>query len=472
MNTILLRPTDILFFRDGRPMGGASAGHGAAWPLPTVINHAFHAALHRAGDIFQSAHPHCLGRNGIYGDAGRRDRRFGSLATAGPFPVSTANADPTWYFPRPADADDSGSVFLCPHRTDAPSSLAAPCKYPVTSTRPPSKGTPKSWWNLGAWNSYLRTAQVPQPPGRSVFISDGDFADTEHTYGIGINPDTGTVEEGQFYSANYLRLREAWRLGVLAAAPDKKFQHAKHGNDLVRALLNGRGTEIIAGGQQRVCTATLEPARDGGLPLPIGRTDGFHQRNGHWLVKWILLAPAIWPEIPGGISKGGETIHAHPGGWLPNWIFLDWDAEAAKVRINKDNGRVLLKLRMGNRWRDYTGPRVKRVSAGGESDIEACLVAAIVPKPIPVTGWALANDSDRAEGGAKSTHLAVPAGAVYYFEAESEADAKNLAAALNWHGSDTQPTTIRNRRSTLMGEKGFGLGVCGTWDFFPGTTPQ
>jgi nucleoside-diphosphate-sugar epimerase len=84
-----------------------------------------------------------------------------------------------------------------------------------------------------------------------------------------------------------------------------------------------------------------------------------------------------------------------------------------------------------------------------------------------VTGYALPNsaDPDRQVGGAKSTHLAVPAGAVYYFRAASEADAKSLAAALNWHGSNTNPTTIRNRRSTLMGEKGFGLGVCTNWDF-------
>ena len=30
----------------------------------------------------------------------------------------------------------------------------------------------------------------------------------------------------------------------------------------------------------------------------------------------------------------------------------------------------------------------------------------------------------------------------------------------------TGPTSNLNRRSTLMGEKGFGLGVCGTWDFY------
>jgi hypothetical protein len=60
----------------------------------------------------------------------------------------------------------------------------------------------------------------------------------------------------------------------------------------------------------------------------------------------------------------------------------------------------------------------------------------------------------------------VPAGAVYYFEADSAEAAAQLAAALNWHGSDANPTTMKNRRSTLMGEKGFGLGVCGTWKFF------
>ena len=68
------------------------------------------------------------------------------------------------------------------------------------------------------------------------------------------------------------------------------------------------------------------------------------------------------------------------------------------------------------------------------------------------------------EGGAKSAHLAVPAGAVYYFEADSEDQAQKLASALNWHGSTTEnPSTIINRRSTLFGEKGFGLGLCSEW---------
>ena len=44
-------------------------------------------------------------------------------------------------------------------------------------------------------------------------------------------------------------------------------------------------------------------------------------------------------------------------------------------------------------------------------------------------------------------------------------EAGKLATALNWHGA-TEGKEIKNRRSTLLGEKGYGLGVCGTWRFY------
>jgi CRISPR-associated protein Cmr3 len=457
MNTILLQPTDVLFFRDGRPMGGASAGHGAAWPLPTVVNHAFHAALHRAGEVFNDAHPHRRGRSGVYEEA--RDRRFGALVTAGPFPVCTGGTDLTWFFPRPADADDTGGVFLHPYRGGAVSSLPLPCKYPVVSTNPPSKATFKPWWSEGAWNAYLGSSERSELSAGPLFKSDSHFADTEHTYCIGINPDTGTVEEGQFYSANYLRLREGFRLGLFAEAMDKLNGMPNQKRDLIKELLNGHPEQIVVGGQQRICTASRSGIT-GRLPLPLGLTEGFARHEGKWLVKWILLTPAIWPEIR-SLKKDGRPQDAHPGGWLPNWICLDWDEAARQARPNERNGHVLLTDGFGVR---------KAARKGGPpgTAMGARLVAALVPKPIPVTGWALPNDSDRPEGGAKSTHLGTPAGAVYYFEADSQEQATALANALNWHGA-TAGTEIKNRRSTLMGEKGFGLGVCGTWDFYGGT---
>jgi len=424
MNTILLQPTDILFFRDGRPMGGASSGHGSAWPLPTVISHSFHAALHRAS--FQGIHKHAPGRSSQtrdYSDQNRsaHGRFFGSLTTAGPFPVSP---DGEWFFPRPADADDSCRPVSIPNSgAMGASSLPQPSRYPVVSTKPPSKDTSRPWWNSAAWQTYLKNADL----GAGILKCDNDFADTEHSYGIEISSESGSVVEGQFYSAHYLRLREGWRLGALALAEDKDFRHPEYGGDLVRTLLNGRGTEIIAGGQQRICTATLQTPNGNPLPLPLG------PKIAGVRVKWVLLTPAIFPKI-------GE----HPGGWLPSWV----DQNNGEVRLLDGPGKNYAKRH--------------RVLEG--KAIDAHLVAAITGKPVPVTGYALPNsaDPDRLEGGAKSTHLAVPAGAVYYFEAASLEAAQALANALNWHGSG-DATTVSNRRSTLMGEKGFGLGVCGTW---------
>ena len=190
------------------------------------------------------------------------------------------------------------------------------------------------------------------------------------------------------------------------------------------------------------------------LPLPLGKRDSFKERNGKFLVKWILLSPAVWPAIA---ADAGRNINAHQGGWLPNWI-------------NPHNGEVLLKAGDVAR-RESESREAWRQRARQQGNISAKLVSAIVSKPLVVTGWSLpdeggASESERS-GGAQSAHLAVPAGAVYYFEADSAEEARKLAAALNWHGNDAKPTTIKNRRSALLGEKGFGLGVCGTWDFFP-----
>lgn len=443
MNTLLLEPTDTLFFRDGRPMSGSLSGHGAAWPLPTVTNAALHAALHRA-DI-QGTHAHRRGRAGHYTDI--RDRLFGSLTTAGPFPVSPEG---TWFFPRPADAqkEKSTTVTLHPtHRTGA-SSLPHEWLHPVANTQPPTKDIPEPWLSATAYRSYLDQTDPSNPSDH--LLADSAFSDTEHSYGIGITPETGTQDGKRFYSAHTIRLRPGWRLGLLAAAHDKDLQA-----DLIATLFPNSGTRtpIIVGGQQRLCTAVREnPAT---IPLPLGQSSNFTKlENGKFAVKWILLTPAIYPAIQADPAKG---ITAHTGGWLPNWIC-------------PETGTVLLKSgdtsRRERESREAWRQRVRFAPA-----IPAKLTAAIVGKPIPVTGHALPNeaDPDRAQGGAKSTHLAVPAGAVYYFEATTPEAAQALAQALNWHGS-TSGTAIQNRRSTLFGEKGFGLGVCALWHSFTDPT--
>lgn len=418
MNTIHLNPADLLFFRDGRPMSGAASGHGSAWPLPHVINAAFHAALHRAE--LENVHGHRAGRSSDRDDARARDQKFGSLRTVGPFPV---DKDGLWYFPRPADAQDPhcAEPTLRPLASDEqPSSLPSGLR-PVVNTRAPGKDKPATWWSAKAWHSYLEGKSIPLP--ESEFPDDSAFADTEYQIGIGIDRDTGTVQEGAFYSAQYLRLRPSTRLGVLAEAPDKINGTPGKTRDLIRHLLDEE-QHLVVGGQQRVCSAELIP--DAPLPLPVAPP--LQGRR----VKWTLLTPALFPRI-----------EQHPGGWLPNWIDPgDW-----RVQLLDGPGKNKAK-RMG-----------KDVRPG--QPIQARLIAALVSGSQPVTGFATGGNG---ETGAKSPHLAVPAGSVYYFEADSEEQAGKLADALNWHGAERSNPTLLNRRSTLFGEKGFGLGLCSPWE--------
>lgn len=435
MNTILLNPTDVLFFRDGRPMSGSLSGHGAAWPMPSVFNGALHAALWRAD--LADVHEHRRGRSSHRSEDSVRDRKFGSLVTSGPFPVAH---DGRWLFPRPADAQKSTSsaVTLHPVSPSGPTSLPGPLRYAIANGQTPTKEKAEAWWSAAAWEAYLH-AQVspPETDPKSHYRQDSCFSSTEHSIGIGIDSEKGTQDGERLYSAHYLRLQDGWKMGGFAEALDKQQGDPAQKRDLIQALFPdcGAKTPIIIGGQQRVCT--VERSSDDTLPLPSGPAIAGTR------VKWVLLSPAIWP-----------LIDAHPGGWLPSWI-------------NHLNGQVMLKA--DNTSRQDREPREAwRTRIAKLPPIQAKLVAAIVGKPLPISGYALphAADSERSEGGAKPTHLAVPAGAVYYFEADSPLEAQKLAHALNWHG-DGASNAIRNRRSTLLGEKGFGLGVCASWNFHP-----
>ena len=460
-------------------MGGAHSGHGAAWPLPHVLDSALHAALWRGG--FESK---------SYGHGQGDSHYFGALTNVGPFPVHSNAAGDHWFFPRPADACTPGSTSVT-HQPSASvtgdfSSLAAPLRYGVLSGIEASKDEPEDWWDLAAWDAYLH--QSSRKPG---LVHDRVIFATEHSYGIAIDPFTGTAGqgevEGKIYSAQYLRLREdseeRWGLGLLAACPDKGRDGKAHGQirpDLLHDLFHqsdGKET-VLVGGQQRQCSVEFYSATNGAgqgfLPLPTGVTERFPEGtiDGEkcWLVKWVLLTPAIWPEIE-SVKADGAAQNPHPGGWLPNWVYADWDVGLNSVTSNHANGSVMLKLRKGQVQRKIYPATGRPVRQSEVIDIAARLVAAIVPKPVLVSGWTVHRIASGDDEGAKHTHLAVPAGAVYYFAARSKTDAENLAAALNWHGKDSY-STIKNRRSTLMGEKGFGLGVCGTWQFHRGKLPH
>lgn len=427
-----LTPTDLLFFRDGRPMAaGEGIGHGARWPLPPVFFDALHAALHRAfpestGQEWETTHAgrfrNGRGRNG--------ELRFGTLRTIGPFPCRNSE----WLFPAALDVRRDGVDkqigTLRPLREDRAntSDLPNPLRYALGNPCAPGKDEPPHWWTAAQWRDYLKT---------STFSTDGSAHDPDSLFspepvtGIGTDASTGTQDGERIYSAEYLRLREDVSLACAAALPSGEVDGL--------AELFPKNRAILCGGQQRVCQVetTDVPAINEALPASEPVTG---ER-----VKWALLSPALFPKSS-----------CHPGGYLPSWVCPD----SGQVHLPREKPERNPR-ESRRRWR----MRIK--AAQEEKPLDVHLVAAAIGKPEILTGWSDAlpvindgDDSAKASAGGKATRLAVPAGSVYYFEGP---DAPLLAQLLSWDG-DRSGSVIT--RSGALGEKGLGLGVCGPWEFY------
>ncbi len=401
MPAYTITPQDVLFFRDGRPIH-AGGGHGANWPLPSLFFDAVHAALYRAngGEPADWEHVHKARKS----EPGAR--RFGSLATAGPFPVRRND----WLFPAPADlAPDRNVLALAP--LPAPSrgvnSLPTPLTRPVGALTPPAKTATCPWIDRSGLEAWATGTD-----GEGQRFSDRDLFDGEWFTGIGMNSETGTQDKERLYAAEYLRLHEGIQLGTWASMP------VTRGDDhdgMTRLFQDG--SIMIMGGQQRPCGIRIAHEDISAL-MPVSPPLSGTR------VKWTLLSPALYPAI-------GD----HPGGWLPTWV-------------DSSSGKVLLRNGPG-----AGKARRRQLTEGGTLDVK--LIAAVIPGAVAFSGWDIAGNR------AKQTRLAVPGGSVYYFEGP---DAPALADLLNWHGPDReQAANIVHRRSSLMGEKGFGLGLCGPW---------
>jgi hypothetical protein len=401
-------------------MTGALTGHGATFPAPHIINAAFHAALHRAGI---ASHKHHSGnyRTRDYSDDSARKQLYGSLKTIGPFPVRLSTDAGTttaeWFVPAPAD--DAGFKLL--EITAGTTSLPAPLTHAFLAVSGPTKEKRPNWHSL----------TNPQ-----TTATDADIFDAEDRIGIGIDSATGSQDGERFYTSQILRLRDNWRLGILVSADDKEHGDLITGTDGLLA----RARHLVLGGNQGL--AAIERATAGADDI-LPALPEIPPAAGKIRIRWTLLSPAIFPKLKN-----------HPGGWLPNWI-------------NPTTGAVLLPQTIERKPGESRADWRARVQSA--PFINARLIAALVDKPVPVTGWALGNPPTETTAGnptagntttvgstktagAKPTHFAVPAGSVYVFEADTSADANALVRALH-----LVP------RSTLLGEKGYGLGLCAQW---------
>lgn len=415
---ILIEPSDKLFFRDAKPIGGASVGEGAAWPLPSVFHSAMMSALSNEypdpiKEGWESEHVNLSRKEKLKHKDGKEivsNFRFGGLRTLGIFPVKRARQqDGSWkdeiFVPTPADIEPGGSTMKLIANFAGYSNLPSPLKYLVANTEAPSKKMVYPWILVEDFEKYLNGERVPETHPNS------EFFDSETAPGIAIDPNTGTAEDKKFYQATYLRMKADTSMLAFAECDAKKYD-AVSGIDVLGKLFESRKTMLFVIGGQRGM-AFMECKREKTALCKI--TDTLPNVSGN-RIKWTLLSPAIFNN-----------------GWLPDWI----DART---------GKVMLKARPDKNGKSRKDWRKEIENA---PQIGANLVAARIPKPLVLSGWKLDKDADSAGGGPKATRLAVPAGAVYYFECDNADEAKKLVEEL--HG------TVK---SSLLGEQGFGLGVC------------
>jgi len=402
-------PRDVLFFRDARPMEGSFSGGGANWPLPSTWHSAMISAMYRKWPerhgTWEKEHLHR--KNKSDRKFGSSQLRFGGLKTWGPFP----SAGREIFFPVPGDItrDSKGtdSVSVYPVEVNYPNN--APLASLAVNMADPSKDTPGQWISAENLSAYLENREFRTVESEALY-------NVEPRPGISINVESGTAKKGIFYSAEYLRLRD--HISMTAFAECYSLGRDGVNYDLIEKLISEDPSfSMTFGGQQGV--VFLEEARMSPLYFP-----DLSHISGRFL-KWVLLSPAVFVQH----------------GWAPGWI--DSTEGGWKVRLKVPLPREKNESRKSWRTRLQSAP-----------PINAFLSAAALGKPRAFSGWReIFSDSVEMKSGPGRTLLAVPAGSVFYFECASDEDAMNLAGHL--HGKV---------KSDILGEQGFGLGVCGTWN--------
>lgn len=403
-----LKPRDVLFFRDAKPMEASSVGQGARWPWPNILHDSFISAFQHKWPDRQDWEFEHKNRNKKDKNWDTSSMRFGGLRSIGVFP--TLNDEVCFH--KPADISKNGKDIAVLEKIEGESNLPGFLEYIVVNHGKPEKESAGEWISASEMNAYLN-GTLPK-----ALIKTSEVYDAESRFGIAIDPETGTAdkgddnESGKVYIAEYMRLKE--NAGIKGFISCSSSLRGEEKADVVKEFFHdGRNEHIIFGGQRGV--AMVDAVREE-QPLPFTN----NKCSKALLIKWVLLTPALFTK-----------------GWKPGWIDSDGQVKLQKGKLLREEGESRID------WR-------KRCHTAGNT-INAKLVAARVDKPLPISGWSLrlADSVGLTKGGPRASRLAVPAGSVYYFRADSEEDARALVGSLQGHC-----------KSNYYGEKGFGFGVC------------
>ncbi len=370
--TYEIKPRDLLFFRDARPMDADKArmdnvfnvGHGANWPRPDQL---FSAVIHdliRDPDAAEGA---------WYG-------KVPDLRVTGPFPM----LGDALYLPMPFDWDMHLVAFdSALGATDAPAPLSAGFADRVAE----KKSHPK-WISSVDYARYL-TGDVGRGKGAeetdSPANADERICQCESRLGTTLDAATGAAKrtagrtESGRYAAEYLRLGSDAKM-VCEVETEQTDD------------LDGRWVRFGGQGGLAKFSAATPSLTERLCALPHGTPTRF--------VRWTLLTPALFAQ-----------------GWYPNWL----EMTVGGVRT----GKVMLPMEKVLRHPGESRAAYRaRMKAECRPFSTARFIAACIGKPIAFSGY----DS---RDGEKPTELAVPAGSSFVFECATTEEAQTLVQVLH-----------------------------------------
>ncbi len=318
MTTLILRPHDTLFLRDGRPFEQGDQEQAAAAgifpPYPPTVVGALRAALARARGWPGNAWPPDLG-NGV--DWSRGDGPLGPLRFSGPFVLRDGKP----LFPAPlcllVKRSDEGFASVVRLGPGKPIDCDLGCiSLPKPLGRLDGGKAPEDVWIDGeGLNTLLGWAD----PKRESLVPQDALWKTESRVGIARDEGTRKTGEGALYAAAHVRLQHEIEIAVSVEGVDT----ARIAETL--APLGGEGRSVWI------------DKREGPIEFPEAPTLRA-EADGALRYTVVLVTPAFFGDAEEDWPRPGGTIHDGAGVALPGRVVSacvgkpvpvgGWDGEA------------------------------------------------------------------------------------------------------------------------------------------------
>lgn len=298
---ILIKPVDVLFFRDSKPFSRGSEHFTRSIfpPLPQTLYGALRTkAMETLGcDYMEFAKGRLILNNNELveksGGMGVHEKELGTVYEQGTFKLKGPFLlkDDTIYMKLPADVKKVNEEYLIlsPFSLEEigiTSDLDILENYPHIQTQFPVEDV-EGYLSLSEFTRYLMGEKIQ----KNEAIKSSEIYDYELRTGIGVNSDTNITGEGLLYTIGFIRLNNGWSF----------YASAENLSALPSAGL------IKFGGDNRVCEyekTTEDPFKY--YTSKIGEIKKIVKNKKRF--KLVLLTPAEFNEgwMPGGFNENLE----------------------------------------------------------------------------------------------------------------------------------------------------------------------